>query len=522
MQASCGFPEKAGQASQQGNSASLLKSLDRFFRASLIAFGTAALFGGAIAYASDFSEPWKRADRALIIDAYEYNPINWQKLVGDKRIAGFINKGSDGLSPPYKCSGNESEIRLCKALWKRHAVARELFHTRRTVAKALGLKWGAYHLARPGNPIDQANNFIDFAEPAPDDLIALDIEDNDPSKWMSLEDAETFARHIYTRLGRWPVLYTNGSTALYIAENRKRYTVLSRLPLWYARYKPEIGLHFPKGHWNTYALWQFSASANCDAKSCPYRPPGTPLDIDVNVASMSVEELRAQWPFDELMDKKDYPDEETVPVPVARNDALKSDDVAVEFVKVARGDDVNDGAEARAAEAQAAEAQAAEQTAKQLAVVKAAAEIPAVVPNQVLGQVVDTGETIPLPIWRKDARKKRADVTLKFVSVEQVVTKEVAARAAPAGSPFQALLGKQVVANPPIVLAGYAQTVDLSRQPRRPAAKAEPKPAYLPSGEMSTAALDEPGPVRSSTQFSRHELPIFLLRKLDGPDEVQP
>ena len=32
-----------------------------------------------------------------MIDAYEYNPIDWQKLVTDKRIVGFINKASDGL-----------------------------------------------------------------------------------------------------------------------------------------------------------------------------------------------------------------------------------------------------------------------------------------------------------------------------------------------------------------------------------------------------------------------------------------
>ena len=50
-------------------------------------------------------------------------------------------------------------------------MARELYRTRRTVAKALGLKWGAYHLARPGNPIDQANHFVDFADPPPDDRV---------------------------------------------------------------------------------------------------------------------------------------------------------------------------------------------------------------------------------------------------------------------------------------------------------------------------------------------------------------
>jgi GH25 family lysozyme M1 (1,4-beta-N-acetylmuramidase) len=273
------------------------------------------------ANASDFSQPWLRSDRALVIDAYEYNSIDWQKLATDKRIAGFINKASDGLSPPYACSGNETEVKLCKALWKRHAVARELFHTRKMLAKSLGLKWGAYHLARPGNPVDQANNFIDFAEPGSDDLIALDIEENDPTQWMSLEDAEEFARHIQRRIGRFPVLYTNGTTAQHIADNRDKYPLLSRLALWYARYKPEIGMHFPKGNWQGYALWQFSSQANCNERACPYRVPGTPNDIDVNVASMSAEGLRKAWPFGGLLD---VPVEmiASVPVPVARQAGL--------------------------------------------------------------------------------------------------------------------------------------------------------------------------------------------------------
>ncbi len=81
----------------------MIHSTGRVVRTILVA--ACAVFAAA-ADASDFSEPWKRADRALVIDAYEYNPIDWQRLVGDKRVVGFINKGSDGLSPPYKCSGN--------------------------------------------------------------------------------------------------------------------------------------------------------------------------------------------------------------------------------------------------------------------------------------------------------------------------------------------------------------------------------------------------------------------------------
>jgi GH25 family lysozyme M1 (1,4-beta-N-acetylmuramidase) len=305
----------------------------RVARTVFAALGAAWLAGASLpAGASDFSEPWKRQDRALVIDAYEYNSIDWHKLALDKRIAGFINKASDGLPPAYFCSGDETEIRLCKALWKRHAVTRELFHTRRMMAKALGLKWGAYHLARPGNPIDQADNFVDFAEPGPDDLIALDIEGNDPEKWMSLEDAEEFVRRIRSRTGRFPVLYTNDVTANHIAAHRDRYRLLSRLPLWYARYKPTIGAHFPKGNWESYTLWQFAAQSNCNPRSCPYRVPGTPDDIDVNVASMSADELRAAWPFGALLGTP-VNMIASVPVPISRQAAL-SGDVALLFAKV--------------------------------------------------------------------------------------------------------------------------------------------------------------------------------------------
>lgn len=287
----------------------------------LICFGV-VLFAMAVGRASEFSQPWLKADHALVIDAYEYNQVDWDKLVTDKRIAGFINKASDGLSPPYVCAGSETEVSLCKALWKRHAVARELFHTRRVLAKSLGLKWGAYHLARPGNPIDQANNFIEFADPGPDDLMAIDIEDNDPEKWMSLENAEEFVRHIRRRTGRFPILYTNGSTAKHIADNRDRFKLLSRLPLWYARYTGEIGVHFPLGYWQGYSLWQFASQVNCGDRRCPYRVAGAPNDIDVNVAAVGVEALRAAWPYGGVLDVR--PEMmASVPVPVTRAEAIE-------------------------------------------------------------------------------------------------------------------------------------------------------------------------------------------------------
>ncbi|MEF2070486.1 glycoside hydrolase family 25 protein [Consotaella aegiceratis] len=254
---------------------------------------------------ADFDQPWKNSDRALVIDAYEFNPIDWKQLISDKRVVGFINKASDGLPPEWNCSGKSGdEALLCKNRWWKYSVTKELYMTRREMAKTLGLKWGAYHLGRPGNPREQADHFIDFAEPEADDLIALDIEDN-TDEWMSLQDAEIFANQVKIRTGRYPVLYTNGSTAKWIAQHKATYPLLSRLQLWYARYRDDITGLFPEDTWPTYALWQFSSMHNCNERSCPYRVKGAKSDIDVNVASLDVAGLRAAWPFDGLVEKQD-------------------------------------------------------------------------------------------------------------------------------------------------------------------------------------------------------------------------
>ena len=232
---------------------------------------------------AEWNAPWKSEDNALVIDAYEFNPINWQELASDKRIAGFINKASDGLPPEWSCGKSSGDdYKLCKNRWWKYSVTKELYMTRREMAKMKGLLWGAYHLGRPGNPREQADHFVDFAEPAEDDLIALDIEDNS-DEWMSLSDAEIFADQIKIRTGRYPVLYTNGSTARYISQNKAEYPLLSRLPLWYARYREDITGKFPEETWPSYALWQFSSMHNCNSRSCPYRVKGAKTDIDVNV-----------------------------------------------------------------------------------------------------------------------------------------------------------------------------------------------------------------------------------------------
>ncbi|MBA8876918.1 glycoside hydrolase family 25 protein [Phyllobacterium myrsinacearum] len=252
---------------------------------------------------SQFQTPWSNQNRAIVLDGYEHNSFNLPEIIKDPRVAAFIHKGSDGMPANYHCNriADVKDQEICRRIWRNYAVSRELYQTRRALAKALGLKWGSYHLARPGNPIEQANHFIDYAEPTSDELMALDIEDNDPTRFMSLQDGQIFAEQIKLRTGRYPVLYTNGTTAKYIADHRLEFPILSRLPLWYARYETDIAPHFPKGNWQDYALWQFASQSNCTKMRCPYRPNGTNRDIDVNIADMTVTQLKQAWPFDNLI-----------------------------------------------------------------------------------------------------------------------------------------------------------------------------------------------------------------------------
>lgn len=274
-------------------------------RLAVFAFSLLALSGVKAVHAAD-DEPWKNASTALVIDAYELNTIEWDKLVTNKRVAGFISKASDGLPEVYDCrkKHNGDTFAHCKTMWRKYAVSRELFQTRRMLAKANGLLWGAYHLGRPGNPIDQANHFLDYATPGTEDMMVLDIEGLDSKQYMSLDDAEIFARHIKTRTGRYPVLYINHDTARYIAINRDEYPLLSRLPLWYARYRPEIKSVFPMGNWDNYLLWQFSSSTNCNDRACPMRIDGTLDDIDVNTVPVSRQALEKTWAQGELLPVK--------------------------------------------------------------------------------------------------------------------------------------------------------------------------------------------------------------------------
>src|SRR5437870_256360 len=126
----------------------------------------------SFAQSSEFAEPWKNPKIALAIDPYERNEIDWDQLATDRRVVAIIHRATIGDRADREYAGRREE------------------------AKRRGYKWGAYHFGRPGDPIKQADFFLDTVKPTADDFIALDLESTDGTKHMSFEEARAFIKRI--------------------------------------------------------------------------------------------------------------------------------------------------------------------------------------------------------------------------------------------------------------------------------------------------------------------------------------
>jgi GH25 family lysozyme M1 (1,4-beta-N-acetylmuramidase) len=219
------------------------------------------------AFAGEFDQPWKDPNVPLILDPYYDNPIDWGQLATEPRVAAVIHRATIGTAE----------------------VDRGYFQ-RKAEAKKRGYLWGSYHLGLRGSPVVQADFYIDTVKPEADELIALDLEDPSLHKWMSLDEAFLFIKQVKERLGRYPVLYMNDSTATLISANSNT-PDLANSPLWYASPNRSTK-NFPRGVWPTYTLWQFSTE-----KKVQLRIPGTKTDMDIDVFNGSVEKLKADWPL---------------------------------------------------------------------------------------------------------------------------------------------------------------------------------------------------------------------------------
>src|SRR5947207_3156061 len=175
-----------------------------------------------VAQSPEFSQPWKNPNIALAIDPYEGNDINWDNLATDKRVVAIIHRATIGDRADRK------------------------YAERRDEAKKRGYKWGAYHFGRPGDPIKQADFFLDTVKPTADDLIALDLESTDRSKHMSFDDARVFIKRVKEKTGRYPLIYANNEVTRAITEQYAADETFSHTRLRYARFRRAV-TDFPKG-----------------------------------------------------------------------------------------------------------------------------------------------------------------------------------------------------------------------------------------------------------------------------------
>lgn len=254
------------------------------YLASLVLFNAASGQSGP----GEFREPWKDPTRAFVLDAFEGNKLDCSALAEEPRVAGILHRSSKGLK------------------------ADPQYLIRRRECKALGYKWGSFHVGTSGDPIEQAKFYLASAQPAEDEVMALDLEDVSMAQYMKLDAAERFIKYIKENTGRYPLLYVTGSVRDALLHDYGADSEFANTPLWYVRVRRDISEFFPASPlWNTYTLWQFASELNCCRKSgkkrictlpppasCPFRRsvPGTKIDIDVNVYYGTVQELKSKWP----------------------------------------------------------------------------------------------------------------------------------------------------------------------------------------------------------------------------------
>src|SRR5258707_3386760 len=115
----------------------------------------------------------------------------------------------------------------------------------------------------------QAAFFLSVSRPGPRTLLALDLElnENNPSNSMRLDQAEAFVQAVAEATGRLPVVYVhptwaNGdplpNSGYSLGARITPESILARCGLWVADYhdSPEIPLAWAASDWR---LWQYAA-----------------------------------------------------------------------------------------------------------------------------------------------------------------------------------------------------------------------------------------------------------------------
>jgi len=212
--------------------------------------------------------PWLLPDPILILDPYQDNVIDFDKVASDRAVKAMIHRAYFGLTADTRYVSRVAE------------------------AKRRGLLTGLYLLGRPGDPIKQADALIAAGSATGVKLLALDIENLDPSRSMTLKNAVRFIERVHDKTGRYPLFYTNFSTYKVVSTSYGPDSVFAKTPLWIARFRNSHGMSNFRV-WSDYTVWQFQSELNCKVgQTCLRRVPGTASDMDVNIYRGTEEDLK--------------------------------------------------------------------------------------------------------------------------------------------------------------------------------------------------------------------------------------
>lgn len=201
----------------------------------------------------------------VVIDVYHGDPVVDFSLTKAAGIVGVIHKATQGGS-----------------------IVDQGYSTRRKLALAAGLKWGAYHFFDfSASPQAQADHFLSVAAPDENTLVAFDWE-NVGSREPSAALARAFLEEIETRLGRKAVIYS-GNVAKEQIKGKDDY--FGSHKLWLCQYSTKWVV---QESWTTPWLWQNNGDSYGPG---PHTIPGIKGLCDNNtvIGSMTVDQLVAEW-----------------------------------------------------------------------------------------------------------------------------------------------------------------------------------------------------------------------------------
>jgi hypothetical protein len=169
----------------------------------------------------------------------------------------------------------------------------EFYAERRQQAREAGLLWGAYHWGTSADVRAQVENYLTYAAPDDETLMALDFEKTVGNQ-MTLQDCINFCQQILTQKKRKVVIYS-GST---MKENlaRRKDDFLGGHRLWLAQYGPKPAC---QDSWDSFWLWQYTDGIDNTGAGICTRVPGLTGDyrghLDCNYYAGDADQLRSEW-----------------------------------------------------------------------------------------------------------------------------------------------------------------------------------------------------------------------------------